>query len=140
MPREGGIRASLDVYSRDGVRTNLRKSLLRRGFCASQVGGAPVVTREAGAYPLHSRSIGLLTPSAPRCPDEVRRSEYRRLAGQDRTLIKGQRYTLLSRWENLSRDGRHSLKKLLAANRRLNTADVLKEQFDARMAIGTRST
>ena len=33
------------------------------------------------------------------------------------------------RWENLSRDGRHSLKKLLAANRRLNTAYVLKEQF-----------
>ena len=61
--------------------------------------------------------------------DEVRRSEYRRLAGQDRTCIKGQRYTLLSRWENLSSDGRHSLKKLLAANRRLNTAYVLKEQF-----------
>ena len=61
--------------------------------------------------------------------DEVRRSEYRRLAGQDRTFIKGQRYTLLSRWENLSRDGRHSLKKLLAVNRRLNTAYVLKEQF-----------
>ena len=61
--------------------------------------------------------------------DEVRRSEYRRLAGQDRTCIKGQRYTLLSRWEHLSSDGRHSLKKLLAANRRLNTAYVLKEQF-----------
>ena len=61
--------------------------------------------------------------------DEVRRSEYRRLAGQDRTCIKGQRYTLLSRWEHLSSDGRHSLKKLLVANRRLNTAYVLKEQF-----------
>ena len=61
--------------------------------------------------------------------DEVRRSEYRRLAGQDRTFIKGQRCTLLSRWENLSHDGRHSLKTLLAANRRLNTASVLKEQF-----------
>ena len=61
--------------------------------------------------------------------DEVRRSEYRRLSGKDRTFIKGQRYTLLSRWENLSSDGRHSLKKLLAANKRLNTAYVLKEQF-----------
>jgi transposase len=61
--------------------------------------------------------------------DEVRRSEYRRLSGKDRTFIKGQRYTLLSRWENLSSDGRNSLKKLLAANRRLNTAYVLKEQF-----------
>jgi transposase len=28
--------------------------------------------------------------------DEVRRSEYRRLAGKDRAFIKGQRYTLLS--------------------------------------------
>ena len=61
--------------------------------------------------------------------DEVRRSEYRRLSGNDRAFIKGQRYTLLSRWENLSLDGRHSLKKLLAANKRLNTAYVLKEQF-----------
>lgn len=61
--------------------------------------------------------------------DEVRRSEYRRLSGNDRTFIKGQRYTLLSRWENLSKDGRHGLKKLLAANNRLNTAYVLKEQF-----------
>src|SRR5205085_216281 len=60
--------------------------------------------------------------------DEVRRSEYRRLAGNDRAFIKGQRYTLLSRWENLSLDGRHSLKKLLAANKRLSTAYILKEQ------------
>ncbi len=36
---------------------------------------------------------------------------------------------MLSRWENLSSDGRKSLKKLLAANRRLNTAYALKEQF-----------
>ena len=61
--------------------------------------------------------------------DEVRRSEYRRLSGKDRKYIKGQRYTLLSQWENLSGEGRQSLKKLLAANRRLNTAYVLKEQF-----------
>jgi transposase len=32
-------------------------------------------------------------------------------------------------WENLSKDGRHGLKKLLTANRRLNIAYVLKEQF-----------
>ena len=29
--------------------------------------------------------------------DEVRRSEYKRLSGKDRSYIKGQRYTLLSR-------------------------------------------
>jgi transposase len=33
---------------------------------------------------------------------EVRKSEYRRLAEGDRRYIKGQKYTLLSRWENLA--------------------------------------
>ena len=61
--------------------------------------------------------------------DKVRRSEYRRLSGKGRAFIKGQRYTLLSRRENLTLDGRRSLKKLLAANRRLNTAYLLKESF-----------
>ena len=61
--------------------------------------------------------------------DEVRRSEYRRLAGKDKSFIKGQRYTLLSHRENLSRDGRASLRKLLKANKRLNTAYLLKESF-----------
>ena len=61
--------------------------------------------------------------------DEVRRSEYRRLAAKDRTFIKGQRYTLLSHRANLSHDGRASLTKLLKANTRLNTAYLLKESF-----------
>lgn len=61
--------------------------------------------------------------------DEVRRSEFRRLTGKDRAYIKGQRYTLLSHRENLSHDGKASLKKLLKANKRLNTAYLLKESF-----------
>jgi transposase len=61
--------------------------------------------------------------------DEVRKSEYRRLADRDRRYIKGQKYTLLSRFENLTLDGRRALKALLAANKRLNTAYVLKESF-----------
>jgi transposase len=61
--------------------------------------------------------------------DEVRRSEYRRLAGKDRSYIKGQRYTLLSNKANLSLDGRKALRKLLKANRRLNVAYLLKESF-----------
>ena len=61
--------------------------------------------------------------------DAVRRSEYRRLAAKDRAFIKGQRYTLLSHRENLSLDGRRSLAKLLKANKRLNTAYLLKESF-----------
>ncbi len=62
--------------------------------------------------------------------DEVRRSEYHRLSGKDRSFIKGQRYTLLSNRENLTSEGRESLKKLLAANKRLQTAYLLKESFD----------
>ncbi|MBM4350410.1 MAG: ISL3 family transposase [Deltaproteobacteria bacterium] len=61
--------------------------------------------------------------------DKIRKSEYARLTGDDRKFIKGQKYTLLSHRENLSTDGRKALKTLLAANKRLNTAYVLKEQF-----------
>ena len=61
--------------------------------------------------------------------DKVRKSEYARLSGKDRRYIKGQKYTLLSRHENLTREGRQSLKTLLAANKRLNTAYLLKESF-----------
>ena len=61
--------------------------------------------------------------------DEVRKSEYRRLSGQDRSYIKGQKYTLLSHRENLTLEGKKSLKLLLAANKRLNTAYLLKETF-----------
>jgi transposase len=59
----------------------------------------------------------------------VRKSEYARLAGRDRRFIKGQKYTLLSHKENLTLDGKKALKTLLAANKRLNTAYVLKESF-----------
>jgi len=61
--------------------------------------------------------------------DEIRRNEYKHLSGKDKSYIKGQRYTLLSLRKNLSLDGRRALKKLLQANRRLNTAYVLKETF-----------
>lgn len=61
--------------------------------------------------------------------DHVRRAEYRRLSGKDRAFVKGQRYNLLSRRENLSLDGRTALRKLLAANKRLQTAYLLKESF-----------
>lgn len=61
--------------------------------------------------------------------DKVRKSEYARLSGQDRRFIKGQKYTLLSNRENLTLEGRQSLKILLAANKRLHTAYLLKESF-----------
>jgi len=61
--------------------------------------------------------------------DQVRKSEYARLTGRDRRFIKGQKYTLLSNRENLTLEGKRSLKLLLAANKRLNTAYLLKESF-----------
>jgi len=61
--------------------------------------------------------------------DKVRKMEYARLSGEDRSYIKGQKYTLLSNKENLTLDGKKALKKLLTANKRLNTAYLLKESF-----------
>lgn len=61
--------------------------------------------------------------------DRVRKQEYARLSGRDRKFIKGQKYALLSHPENLTGDARKNLKLLLAANKRLNTAYVLKESF-----------
>lgn len=61
--------------------------------------------------------------------DIVRKQEYARLSGSGRRFIKGQRYNLLSRWENLHEKGRAALKLLLHANKRLHTAYLLKESF-----------
>ncbi len=58
--------------------------------------------------------------------DKVRKMEYTRLSGKDRSYIKGQKYTLLSNRENLTLDGRIALKRLLKANKRLNTAYLFK--------------
>lgn len=61
--------------------------------------------------------------------DKIRKSEYARLEGKPRTFIKGQKYTLLSHPQNLTGSARKNLKLLLAANKRLNTAYLLKESF-----------
>jgi len=61
--------------------------------------------------------------------DTVRKQASKRLADKDRSFIKGQKYPLRSRKKNLTLEGRLALKKLLAANTRLNTAYVLKESF-----------
>ena len=61
--------------------------------------------------------------------DEVRKNEYMRLPKSKRKYIKGQKYNLLSHWENLKLTGKQALKELLSANKRLNTAYILKESF-----------
>jgi len=61
--------------------------------------------------------------------DKVRKREYARVTGKDRRFIKGQKYTLLAHREHLTLEGRQALKLLLAANKRLHTAYLLKESF-----------
>ena len=61
--------------------------------------------------------------------DKIRKAEYARLQGKQRGFIKGQKYTLLSHPQNLTGTARKNLKLLLAANKRLNTAYLLKESF-----------
>ena len=61
--------------------------------------------------------------------DTVRKQEYKRLADTDRSFIKGQKYTLLSRKTHLTLEGRKALQKLFSANKRLHTAYLLKESF-----------
>jgi len=62
--------------------------------------------------------------------DRIRKSEYARLTGPGRRFIKGQKYALLSRWKNLTIQGRKGLKLLFHANKRLYTAYLLKESFE----------
>ena len=57
---------------------------------------------------------------------QVRKSEYARWQGQDRQFVKGQKYTRLSRREQLTREGRRALQELLRANKRLHPAYLLK--------------
>lgn len=61
--------------------------------------------------------------------DKVRKAEYARVTGPKRKFIKGQKYVLLTHRENLSSEGRQNLKLLLEANKRLNTAYLLRESF-----------
>jgi transposase len=62
--------------------------------------------------------------------DRIRKTEYARVTGDQRKFIKGQKYILLSHRQNLTSEARQSLKLLLKANRRLNTAYILRESFD----------
>ncbi len=89
-----------------------------RNACASHVPDAAVLYDKFHAL----RHLG-------EALDKVRRSEYARLKGEGRKFIKGQRYTLLSHRENLSLDGKKALRTLLKANKRLQTAYLLKESF-----------
>jgi len=61
--------------------------------------------------------------------DETRRAEFFRQGGDARGLIRGKRWLLLRRWANLDDEERATLRELLARNRRLAKAYLLKEQL-----------
>lgn len=61
--------------------------------------------------------------------NQVRIDEYKRVSEKNRNFIKGQKYTLLSKHKNLSTDGKEALKTLLAINKKIHIAYMLKESF-----------
>jgi transposase len=61
--------------------------------------------------------------------DEVRRAEFFRKGRNNREVIKGKRWLLLSSWINLSRQKRQQLNELFALNRRVMKAYLLKESL-----------
>ena len=61
---------------------------------------------------------------------EVRRAEFFRQGGSMRELIKGKHWLLLTRWVNLTAAQKGMLNQLLALNRRLMKAYLMKENLD----------
>lgn len=61
--------------------------------------------------------------------DEVRRRECAKARKEDKQLIKGHRYLILSNEEKLDDTARSKLNRLLEANQAISTAYLLKEQF-----------
>jgi transposase len=62
--------------------------------------------------------------------DKIRKAAYGRRTGPKRQFLTGQKYVLLSPKENLSPEGKQSLRLLLKATRRLHPASLLRESFD----------
>ena len=67
---------------------------------------------------------------ANKAVDEVRRAEFFRKGGTMRSVVKGKRWLLLSRWVHLDTDKKQQLNKLFALNRRVLKAYLLKESLD----------
>ncbi len=61
--------------------------------------------------------------------DETRRAEFFRKGGEARGLLRGKRWLLLRRGDHLERHERRLVSELLALNRRLAKAYLLKEQL-----------
>lgn len=62
--------------------------------------------------------------------DEVRRAEYFRKGHQQRAVVKGKRWLLLSRWVHLTESKQQMLNELFRLNRRMMKAYLLEESLD----------
>jgi len=62
--------------------------------------------------------------------EEVRRAEFFRKGAEQRDVIKGKRWLLLSRWQHLGQKQRGQLNALFALNRRIAKAYLLKESLE----------
>jgi transposase len=62
--------------------------------------------------------------------DEVRRAEFYRKGGAMRSLVKGKRWLLLTRWVHLNSDKRQQLNHLFSLNRKIMKAYLLKESLE----------
>jgi transposase len=62
--------------------------------------------------------------------DEVRRAEFFRKGAHARSIVKGKRWLLLTRWINLTGPKQQLLNELFRLNRRLMKAYLLKESLD----------
>ena len=62
--------------------------------------------------------------------DEVRRAEFFRQGIEQRQVIKGKKWLLMSRWKNLTSAPRGELNRLFQLNRRVFKAYLLKESLE----------
>jgi transposase len=62
--------------------------------------------------------------------DEVRRADFFRKGVRQRSIVKGKRWLLLSRWMTLTSPKRQMLNELFKLNRRMMKAYLLKESLD----------
>jgi transposase len=65
----------------------------------------------------------------PKAPAPVRKNADARLTGPGRRFIKGQKYALWSRWQDVSLRGKTARRLLFKATRRWHTAYLLQESF-----------
>jgi|SRR5580692_3771090 hypothetical protein len=93
-------------------------------------------TSPAATFPLGQHPIRQVRRDTPpwRGLDQVRKKQYTRLRGRDRS----QKYTLLSRRDNLTWTGAVPLHKLLQTNQRLNAGYLVKEPSGSCRTTGAR--